>query len=72
MSSAREGGILKVYDVIKGYGFISRPKGKDVFVRYVDFIDQDRDTAALVGSAVFFELEETPKGLRAKKVCVGS
>jgi CspA family cold shock protein len=64
----REQGILKTYDLLKGWGFIQRKKGKDVFVRYVDFTCKDTDTSALIGTIVEFDVESTEKGFRAKNV----
>lgn len=68
MSDGSTTGFLKVYDVLKGFGFIQREKGKDVFVRYVDFLEKDRDSGALIGSKVEFDVTQGPRGPRAKNV----
>jgi CspA family cold shock protein len=72
MSDERLRGILKTYNVVKGFGFISREKGKDIFVLFNDFISADADASALIGSDVEFELVSPAplKGPRAKNVRV--
>ena len=54
-------GILKVYDPTKGFGFITRPVGKDVFVWYHDFVNH-KDVDAVEGSHLEFDIEDTPNG----------
>lgn len=68
---AKNYGILKVYDPTKGFGFITRPVGKDVFVWYHDFLNH-KDVDAAEGSQLEFDIEDTPggKGLRAINVKV--
>jgi CspA family cold shock protein len=63
-------GVLNAYDPIKGIGFIRREHGKDVFVHYSDFIGDDRDARATLGSPVEFQLEQPTnlKGPRARNV----
>jgi CspA family cold shock protein len=63
-------GILNAYDPVKGIGFIRREKGRDVFVHFGDFVGEDRDAKAMLGSMVEFQLEQplNPKGPRAKNV----
>ena len=65
-------GTLNAYDPIKGIGFIRREAGKDVFVHFSDFVGEDRDAKATLGSMVKFELENpvNPKGPRAKNVSI--
>lgn len=62
-------GILKVYDPIKGYGFITRPAGRDVFVFYSDF-EKNEDASALIGTQVQFEIVEKPGGKGPKALNV--
>lgn len=62
----REDGILKVYDQVKGFGFIQRSKGKDVFVHYSDFLDND--ARVVEGGKLSFVVERTEKGVRARQV----
>ena len=66
MPENREFGVVKTFDAFKGYGFIRRPKGKDVFLFYIDIENDDRMVDE--GDAVSFEVEKMPKGPRAKKV----
>ena len=68
MPNLRYAGILKVYDPIKGYGFISRQNGKDVFVYFDEF--ESGDISVGVGSQLEFEVIDKPggKGPRAVKV----
>lgn len=55
-------GVIKVYYPLKGFGFISRRSGKDVFF----YRNAALDEALLIeGSVVQFQIEETPKGPRA-------
>lgn len=61
-----EYGIVKTYDHFKGYGFIQRARGKDVFVFYDDLIDSD--IALTEGMRVGFVVSITPKGPRATQV----
>lgn len=61
-----EFGIVKTFDLFKGYGFIQRPKGKDLFVFYDDIVDSD--ITLCEGSHVAFVVIQTPKGPRATKV----
>jgi CspA family cold shock protein len=72
MSKNRENGVLKTYDPIKGYGFITREKGKDVFLFYADFSESQSEAAAVAGSRLEFEVETTQKGPRARNVVIVS
>lgn len=66
MNTKREFGVIKTFDAFKGYGFIRRPRGKDVFVFYPDIEEDDRLLAE--GDSVSFRVEMAPKGPRAKEV----
>lgn len=55
----RHFGIIKAFDVFKGYGFIQRKKGKDVFFFYQD-IDRD-DKILAEGDTVSFVIEKSQK-----------
>lgn len=63
-----EYGMVKVFNPLKGFGFIQRQKGKDVFVMFGDIIDDD--SAFLEGAHVSFNIENTEKGPKAKNVRV--
>ncbi|MDY4347970.1 retron Se72 family effector protein [Pectobacterium brasiliense] len=59
-------GIVKTFDSFKGFGFISREKGKDVFFFYNEIIDDEK--TLYPGDAVMFTLIKQPKGPRAYNV----
>ncbi|RKR78196.1 CspA family cold shock protein [Marinobacter nauticus] len=59
-------GVVRTFDSIKGFGFIRRESGKDVFVFYDDILTRDR--VLVEGDKVEFEIENMPKGPRARKV----
>lgn len=63
-------GKLNAYDPLRGVGWIRRAQGKDVFVHYSNFVSDDKDSGAFLGSIVEFELEEPQraKGPRALNV----
>jgi len=63
----RETGRLKTYDVIKGYGFIQREQGQDVFVNFAEF-EKATDAAAIVGALLEFTVSNEGKGPRARHV----
>jgi len=62
-----EKGTVKWFNGAKGYGFISRDEGDDVFVHY-KAIEGDGYKTLDEGDQVEFEIEEGPKGLQATKV----
>ena len=60
-------GKVKWFDERKGYGFISRDDGDDVFVHYSE-IETDGFKTLAENQEVTFELKEGPKGLQASNV----
>ena len=64
-----ETGIVKWFNSSKGYGFISREQGEDVFVHY-RVIEGGGYKSLDEGDKVTFDVEEGPKGLQATKVSV--
>ena len=62
-----EEGTVKWYNDEKGYGFIVRERGTDVFVHHASIIAEGFKTLA-EGDRVSFEVVEGPKGLKAKNV----
>lgn len=60
-------GKVKWFDERKGYGFISREDGDDVFVHYSEIEAEGFKTLA-ENQEVTFELKEGPKGLQASNV----
>ncbi|MEA3310411.1 MAG: cold-shock protein [Chloroflexota bacterium] len=65
--SEKESGTVKWFNAAKGYGFISREEGEDVFVHY-SAITADGFRSLEEGQRVKFSIEETPKGLQAADV----
>ena len=65
----REIGTVKWFNNSKGYGFIERQGGPDVFVHY-SAIMSDGYRTLQVGQRVEFNVEEGPKGLQAANVTI--
>ena len=63
----KEKGIVKWFNAAKGYGFIQRSGGDDVFVHF-SAIRDDGYRSLDEGSAVEFEVRQGPKGLQAENV----
>ena len=64
-----EKGTVKWFNAAKGFGFISRNGGEDVFVHFRAIVGEGYKTLN-EGDAVQFEVEQGPKGLQAKNVSV--
>ena len=70
--SERESGIVKWFNDAKGYGFIQREGGSDVFVHYSSIVGEGF-RSLFEGQQVEFEVEEGLKGPQARNVStVGS
>ncbi len=63
----REEGTVKWFDDRKGYGFIQRENGEDVFVHFSN-IKQEGFKSLDQGDKVSFGVEETERGLQAVDV----
>jgi cold shock protein len=63
----REQGTVKWFNATKGYGFITRAGGDDVFVHY-SAIEADGYKTLNEGQTVEFTLIQGPKGLAAQNV----
>jgi len=63
----REFGTVKWFNATKGYGFITRSTGDDVFVHY-SAIKADGYKKLNEGQTVEFTLIQGPKGLAASEV----
>jgi CspA family cold shock protein len=60
-------GRVKWFNDAKGYGFIAREDGPDVFVHYSAIVG-DGFRSLAEGQTVQFEVLEGPKGLQAQNV----
>ncbi|MGH9777193.1 MAG: cold-shock protein [Candidatus Acidiferrales bacterium] len=66
-TNGREQGTVKWFNASKGYGFIQRQSGEDVFVHF-SAIQGDGYRSLQDGAAVEFEVTKGPKGLQATNV----
>jgi len=62
-----EQGTVKWFNGAKGYGFISRQNGEDVFVHFKAIVGDGYRTLN-EGDKVQFDVEKGPKGLQAANV----
>jgi cold shock protein len=62
-----EQGTVKWFNGEKGYGFIQRESGEDVFVHY-SVINANGYRSLEQGDTVEFEVQQGPKGLQAVNV----
>jgi len=65
----REKGTVKWFNAAKGFGFIQRSTGDDVFVHF-SAIQSNGYRSLDEGSTVEFEVKQGPKGLQAENVTV--
>ena len=63
----KENGTVKWFNAGKGYGFISREAGEDVFVHH-SAIEEEGFRSLDEGQQVEFNVEQGPKGLQATHV----
>lgn len=63
----REQGTVKWFNASKGYGFIQRTSGEDVFVHF-SAIQGEGYRSLAEGAQVEFEVRTGPKGLQAESV----
>ena len=63
----RETGVVKWFNNNKGYGFITRDEGKDVFVHY-SAISSDGYKSLKEGQKVEFTVSDGEKGPQAQDV----
>jgi CspA family cold shock protein len=67
--SERVVGTVKWFNGSKGYGFIAREGGPDVFVHF-SAIQADGFKNLVEGQKVEFTIEQGPKGLQAANVVI--
>ena len=65
--SMKEQGTVKWFNSAKGYGFIQRESGEDVFVHFSAILG-DGYRSLEEGARVSFEVNKGPKGLQAANV----
>src|SRR5579863_8125928 len=65
--SVREKGVVKWFNAAKGYGFIQRSSGEDVFVHF-SAVQMSGYRTLEEGAEVEFEVKTGPKGLQAENV----
>lgn len=65
----REGGSVKWFNVTKGFGFITRDQGDDVFVHFRSIRGTGHRSLS-EGQRVKFEVVESDKGLQAEDVSI--
>ena len=63
----KETGTVKWFNDAKGYGFIARDAGEDVFVHYSS-VEGDGFRTLREDDRVEFAVEQGPKGLQATQV----
>jgi CspA family cold shock protein len=63
----KEQGTVKWFNASKGYGFIQRESGDDVFVHF-SAIKGEGYRSLEEGARVSFEVRQGPKGLQAAEV----
>jgi CspA family cold shock protein len=63
----KEKGVVKWFNAAKGYGFIQRSSGDDVFVHF-SAIQANGYRSLDEGAEVEFEVKQGPKGLQAENV----
>jgi len=68
MMDDRETGVVKWFDDQKGYGFISRDGGDDVFVHFSSIQEQAGFRSLAEGDRVEFRVEQGQKGPSAVDV----
>jgi CspA family cold shock protein len=64
-------GTVKWFNTARGYGFIGREDGEDVFVHYTS-IQMEGYRQLNKGQKVEFSIEGGPKGLQASNVILAS
>ena len=65
----KEKGVVKWFNAAKGFGFIQRETGEDVFVHY-SAIQSNGYRSLDEGAQVTFVVKKGPKGLQAEEVTI--
>ena len=69
--SDRHKGTVKFFNEKKGYGFITKEDGNDVFVHFTSIESDDDFKTLKEGQAVEFDIESDDRGDKAVKVTAG-
>ncbi len=67
MTTERATGVVKWFDPDRGYGFIGREHGEDVFVHIAE-VQRSGLKTLFEGQRVDFDIRRTPKGLQAENL----
>ena len=62
-------GVVKWFNAQKGFGFLTSQSGEDVFVHF-SVIQSEGYKSLEAGQSVQFDVESSPKGLKAANVVV--
>ena len=68
--SERHKGTVKFFNEKKGYGFITKEDGNDVFVHFTSIESEDDFKTLKEGQAVEFDIESDDRGDKAVNVKV--
>ena len=66
--SERQKGTVKFFNEKKGYGFITKEDGNDVFVHFTSIESEDDFKTLKEGQAVEFDIESADRGDKAVNV----
>ncbi len=69
VQAVKEQGVVKWFNAGKGYGFIQRQSGEEIFVHFSAIV-MDGYKSLDEGASVEFEVKDGPKGLYAENVVV--
>lgn len=61
-------GTVKVFYQLKGFGFITREKGRDIFFHFSDIMSQEKDNSVFEGDLVEFNVGKSDGKVRALNV----
>ncbi|MCR8744815.1 cold-shock protein [Romboutsia lituseburensis] len=65
---ANYNGVVKWYNVVKGYGFITSDSGDDVFVHFSNIKEEGPNKDLHEGEEVSFDIIQADKGIAAINV----